>query len=98
RRADALPDVPTLAEAGGPAGMVVDSWLALMAPRGTPDDVVRRINADVNRLLADPEIVEKLRAFGFDAAPGSPGDLAALIREESTRFAGLVRKTGAKAG
>ncbi|HEY8244902.1 MAG TPA: tripartite tricarboxylate transporter substrate-binding protein [Casimicrobiaceae bacterium] len=97
RRADVLPDVPTLAEAGGPAGMVVDSWLALMAPRGTPDDVVRRINADVNRLLADPEVAEKLRAFGFDAAPGTPAELAAIIRAEAKRFAELVRRTGAKA-
>jgi len=97
RRADVLPEVPTLAEAGGPAGMVVDSWLALMAPRGTPEDVVRKINADVNRLLADPDIVEKLRAFGFDAAPGTPAELAAIIRGETKRFAELGRRTGAKA-
>jgi tripartite-type tricarboxylate transporter receptor subunit TctC len=97
RRSDALPDVPTLAEAGGPANLVVDSWLALMAPRGTPDDVVRRINADVNRQLADPEMAEKLRTFGFEAAPGTPADLAATIRLEAKRFAELVRRTGARA-
>src|SRR5438477_7738851 len=48
-RLKTLPDVPTIEEAGGPAGLEVDSWLALMAPRGTPPEIVRRINAEVNR-------------------------------------------------
>ena len=55
-RIKSLPDVPTLEEAGGPAGLEVDSWLALMAPRGTPPAVIRRINADVTRHMGDAEI------------------------------------------
>ncbi len=96
QRLKQLPDVPTLAEAGGP-DMLVDSWLALMAPRGTPQEVIDRINADVNRALADPAVLEQLRSFGFEAAPGSPRQLGELIDAETRRFAALVKSTGATA-
>jgi len=96
QRLKQLPDVPTLAEAGGP-DMLVDSWLALMAPRGTPPEVIDRINADVNRALADPAILEQLKSFGFEAAPGSPRQLGELIDAETKRFAALVKSTGATA-
>jgi tripartite-type tricarboxylate transporter receptor subunit TctC len=97
QRLKTLPDVPTLQEAGGPAGMVVDSWLAVMAPRGTPAAIVRRINADINRQLADPEILAQLQRFGFEAAPGTPEQLAEVIRADEKKFAELVRRTGATA-
>lgn len=96
-RLKTLPDVPTLEEAGGPAGMVVDSWLAVLAPRGTSPEIVRRINADINRQLADPEVLEQLQRFGFEAAPGTPQQLADTIRAEEKKFADLVRRTGATA-
>jgi tripartite-type tricarboxylate transporter receptor subunit TctC len=96
QRLKTLPDVPTLEEAGGPA-MVVDSWLAIVAPRGTPADTVHRINADVNRQLADPEVLEQLRRFGFEAAPGTPEQLAEIIGADEKKFAELVRRTGATA-
>jgi tripartite-type tricarboxylate transporter receptor subunit TctC len=96
QRSRSRPDVPTLAEAGGP-DMVVDSWLALMAPRGTPQAVIDRINADVNRVLAEPEVQRQLDTFGFDAAPGTPAQLGQFIETETKRFATLVKRTGAKA-
>ena len=96
QRLNTLPDVPTLEEAGGPA-MVVDAWLAVVAPRGTPAEVVRRINADINRQLADPEVLEQLRRFGFEAAPGTPEQFAGIIRADEKKFAELVRRTGATA-
>jgi tripartite-type tricarboxylate transporter receptor subunit TctC len=96
QRLKQLPDVPTLAETGGP-DMLVDSWLALMAPRGTPQEVIDRINADVNRALADPAVLEQLKSFGFEAAPGSPRQLGELIDSETKRFAALVKSTGATA-
>jgi tripartite-type tricarboxylate transporter receptor subunit TctC len=67
-RLKTLPDVPTVEEAGGPAGFEVGSWLALVAPRGTPPDVIRQINAEVNRQLADPEVKLQLQNFGHRAA------------------------------
>jgi tripartite-type tricarboxylate transporter receptor subunit TctC len=96
QRAKGQPDVPTLVEAGGP-DIVVDSWLAVMAPRGTPPAVVQKVNADINRVLADPEVQAQLATFGFDAAPGTPEQLAAFIAAESKRFAELVKRTGATA-
>lgn len=97
QRLKTLPDVPTLQEAGGPAGMVVDAWLAVVAPRGTPPEIVRRINADINKQLADPEVLDQLRRFGFEGAPGTPEQLADTIRVEEKKFAELVRRTGATA-
>jgi tripartite-type tricarboxylate transporter receptor subunit TctC len=97
QRLKTLPDVPTLAEAGGPAGMVVDSWLAVVAPRGTPPEIVRRINADINKQLADPEVLAQLERFGFEAAPGTPEQLADVFRADEKKFADLVRRTGATA-
>lgn len=96
-RLKTLPDLPTLEEAGGPAGMFVDAWLAVVAPRGTPTEIVRKINADINRQLADPEVLEQLTRFGFEPAPGTPEQLADFIRAEEKKFAELVRRTGATA-
>ena len=97
QRSSAMPEVPTLAEAGGPAGLVVGAWLAIVAPRGTPPDVVRRINADVNRQLADPDVAQQLRAFGFEAAIRTPEELANEFNADARKFAELVRRTGATA-
>lgn len=96
-RSKALPEIPTLEEAGGPAGLQVDSWLGLMAPRGTPADVVRKLNADVNRQLADPDVLEQMKRLGFEPAPGTPERFAQIIVEDGKKYAELVRRTGAKA-
>ena len=95
-RSRAQPDVPTITEAGGPP-MQVGSWLAVMAPRGTPPDVVRKINADVNRVLADPEVVAQLANFGFDGASQTPEQLGEEIRADAKKYAELVKRTGASA-
>jgi len=97
QRLKSLPDVPTLEQAGGPPGMVVDSWLAVVAPRGTPPEIVRKINADINKQLADPDVLAQMERFGFEAAPGTPEQLADIIRADETKFADLVRRTGATA-
>jgi tripartite-type tricarboxylate transporter receptor subunit TctC len=96
QRSKSAPEVPTVREAGGP-DLVVDSWLALLAPRGTPDAVVRRINADMNAQLAAPEVLERLKVFGFEASPGTPEQLAQAIRADTKIYGELVRLTGARA-
>ena len=96
QRSKAMPDVPTLIEAGGPS-MTVGAWIGLMAPRGTPPDVIRKINADVNRVLADPDVVLQLNNFGFEAAPETPEQMADEIRSDAKRFAEIVKRTGATA-
>jgi len=97
QRLKTLPEIPTVEEAGGPPGFEVGAWLALVAPRGTPPDVIRRINADVNRVLADPDIQLQLKSFGFEGAPGGPEQLAETIRIEAKKFGEVVRRTGASA-
>jgi len=96
QRSKSAPDVPTVREAGGPE-LIVDSWLALLAPRGTPPAVVRKINSDMNRELAAPEILEHLNVFGFEASPGTPEQLAETIRADTKTYGELVRLTGATA-
>jgi tripartite-type tricarboxylate transporter receptor subunit TctC len=89
--------VPTVEEAGGPAGFEIDSWLALLAPRGTPPEIVRRINAEVNKQLADPEVLDRMQFMGFEPAPSTPEQLGELIHADIKRYAELVRRTGATA-
>src|SRR5689334_7063171 len=96
-RLKTLRDVPTVKEAGGPAGLQVDSWLGLVAPRGTPPELLRRINAEVNRQLGDPDVLAQMRTLGFEPAPGTPEQFAGAIAEDEKRYAELVRRTGAKA-
>ena len=96
RRSTAQPDVPTLVEAGGP-DMRVGSWLAIVAPRGVPPNVIAKINADVNRVLADPEVAAQLRTFGFDSAAGTPEQFGEQIQADAKKYGELVRRTGATA-
>ena len=96
RRSSSAPEVPTMREAGGP-DFEVDSWLALLAPRATPAAVVRKINADMNAELAAPEVLERMKAMGFTASPGTPEQLAESIRADGKTYAELVRLTGASA-
>ena len=97
KRIASAPDVPTVEEAGGPQGFEIDSWIGLVGPRGTPAEVVRRINADVNRLMADAEVLERMKLFGFEAAPMTPDEMAAVIRADTLKNAAIVRRTGASA-
>jgi tripartite-type tricarboxylate transporter receptor subunit TctC len=97
RRLATLPDVPTIGEAGGPGGLVVDSWIGLFAPRGTPPEIVRTINAGVNRALGTQEVLDRLKTFGFEGAPVTPEQFADVIRTDQKRYAEIVQRTGATA-
>lgn len=94
-RAAALPNIPTIAEAGLP-GFEATSWFALMAPAGLPKDVLTRINAETARVMNLPDVREKLTALGLDVAPGSPEALAGFIQLETTKWAKVVKESGAK--
>jgi tripartite-type tricarboxylate transporter receptor subunit TctC len=97
QRAANAPEVPTVEEAGGPAGFEIDSWIGLVAPRGTPAEVIRLINSDINRLMADPEILERMSLFGYEPAPSTPEEMAELIRVDTRKSAEIVRRSGATA-
>jgi tripartite-type tricarboxylate transporter receptor subunit TctC len=94
-RSAAAPNIPTLAESGLP-GFEATSWFALMAPAGLPRDVLARINAETARVMNLPDVREKLTTLGLDVAPGSPESLAQLIQTETTKWAKVVKESGAK--
>ena len=94
-RAPALPNVPTVAESGLP-GFEASSWFALVAPAGLSKDVLARINAETARVLALPDVREKLEKLGLDLAPGTPEALTSHIQAETTKWAKVVKESGAK--
>ncbi|RZL94935.1 MAG: tripartite tricarboxylate transporter substrate binding protein [Variovorax sp.] len=94
RRLHALPQVPTVAEAGV-KGYEVSNWLGLLAPAGTPKDVVAKIHAGLGRTMTSPALREQLIAIGIEPTFGSPEAFGALIRSEIPKWADIVRKSGA---
>jgi tripartite-type tricarboxylate transporter receptor subunit TctC len=94
-RAPALPDVPTMAESGLP-GFEASSWFGLLAPAGTPQPIILKLNADVAKWVASPEAKEKLLAQGANAAGGTPEDFARHIAAETAKWQKVVKESGAK--
>ena len=90
RRWPGLPNVPTVSEAGLP-GFEASVWYALMAPAGTPAEIVARLNAEANAYLATDEAREMFAKLGAEPAGGSPGDAAAFIRAELDKWGPIVR-------
>ncbi len=93
-RSPAAPDIPTMAEAGVPDCEVM-SWFALLAPAKTPDEIVARLNAETVKILARPDVKQRLAALGADAASSTPEALAAFIKSETAKWAKVVKASGA---
>jgi tripartite-type tricarboxylate transporter receptor subunit TctC len=85
-----LPDVPTLAEAGFPDVEAIQ-WVGLLTTAGTPDDIVGRLNAEVNRALHDPELIARLAQQGMSPAGGTPDEFRKLIAREIANWQGVAR-------
>lgn len=96
RRLPSLPDVPTLAETGV-AGFESVGWFGLVAPAGTPPEIVARLNAAFVKALKDPSVVEKIRTLGAEPAPMSSEQFARFIASESEKWGRLVKEAGIKA-
>lgn len=91
-----LPDVPTVAEGGLP-GYEATAWFGLVAPTGTPKDIVDKLNAESRRALDAPEVRKTLLAQGFELMGGSPADFEQFITSEIAKWAKVVVASGAKA-
>jgi tripartite-type tricarboxylate transporter receptor subunit TctC len=95
KRIDALPEVPTIAEAGFPDAEST-FWVAMLAPAKTPPEVVAKLNAEVNRTLRSPEVKERLTKLGTEAMSMTPGESDAFIRREHDALGRVMREAGAK--
>lgn len=95
-RSPALPDQPTLAESGLP-GFEASSWFALFAPKGTPPEITKKLNEEVLKALASPELKKRFADVGGEARAMSPDDLMAFVRAEHAKWAEVAKKSGAKA-
>ncbi len=95
KRSPALPDVPTIAESGLP-GFDVSSWAGLMAPAGTPKGVVQKLNAAIVKVLADPDMRERLAGEGAEPVGNSPEQFAAFVKIELTKWARAIKQAGAQ--
>ncbi|MDM0117836.1 tripartite tricarboxylate transporter substrate binding protein [Variovorax sp. J22R133] len=84
--------VPTVTEAGGPAGFELRTWVALYAPRGTPKPVVDRIGGSVARVLIDPEVRARFAGFGFEPWISSPAEIVRVAADDTRRFAEIVKR------
>jgi tripartite-type tricarboxylate transporter receptor subunit TctC len=94
KRTPVAPDVPTLAEAGL-AGFDVDNWHTLFAPRGTPRDVLERVNAELNKVLNQPEVKQQLLAQqGAEAWPSTPAQARAHVRSDVEKWGKIIRGAG----
>jgi tripartite-type tricarboxylate transporter receptor subunit TctC len=98
QRSAALPDVPTVEEAGGPAlkGFEASSWFGLLAPAGTPPEIVNAVQREVAKAIATPAVKEKMLAQGAIPSGNTPQEFAQLIDSELKKWAPVVKTSGAK--
>lgn len=95
KRVQDLPDVPTVAESGFP-GFESSTWFGLLAKAGTPEPIIKRLNADVSRVLQMPEVREKIAAEGATVLGGTPEQFAAFLKDEGVKWGKVVKDSGAK--
>jgi tripartite-type tricarboxylate transporter receptor subunit TctC len=95
KRFPLLPDLPTIAESGYP-GFEALAWNGVMVAASTPQPIIARLNAEMNAILKEPDVLQKMHGFGFDLIGGTPDDLGALIRGEAQRWSPVIKKLGLK--
>ena len=96
KRLDAMPDLPTLDEQGF-KGYECYTWNAILAPAGTPKDVVAKLNAAANKALSDPQVIDSLKKAGIDPTPGStPESTADFVKAELAKWAPIIKASGAQ--
>lgn len=93
RRARNAPDIPTLDESGLP-GFTVTAWVAVVAPKGTPKEIVQKLSVEIGRVLKDPDFVRQLAAMGLDPLGSTPEEFAAFLGKEIPRWKQIVQDAG----
>jgi tripartite-type tricarboxylate transporter receptor subunit TctC len=96
KRIPLMPDVPTVAEAGVP-DYSYESWFGVMAPAGTPRDIIVKVNQDIAKVLQMPDVAEKLTKQGAIPAPTSPEQIESMIKTETERHGKILRDAGVAA-
>ena len=94
QREPSLPDVPTVAETV--PGYEATAWFGIGMPKGTPKEIVEKVNAEVNRALADPKMRAKLAEIGGTPIPGTPEDFGRVVASEVEKWSKVVNASGAK--
>jgi tripartite-type tricarboxylate transporter receptor subunit TctC len=95
-RSQAAPQIPTLAESGLP-GFEAEGWYGIVVPKGTPPDIIAKLNAETLKALADPATAQRIKGAGFDIIAKGPADFTAYMQSEQTRWAKLIKQVGIKA-
>ena len=95
QRSPLMPNVPTVAESGM-AGFDVVDWYGIQAPAGTSPEIVAKLNGAINRVLAAPEMRERLRPRGYEIAGGTPAQFGQLVHSEIGKWAGIIKASGAQ--
>ena len=95
RRARIAPDIPTFDEQGLP-GFSITAWIAAVAPKGTPSDIVRKLNGEIERALKDPDFASQIAAIGIDPIGSTPEEFGAFLRKEIPRWKQIVQDAEVK--
>jgi len=95
-RLQALPDVPTMAEAGFP-DIECNAWIGAFAPTGMPKEIIALLNREIGKMVALPDVKERLAVLGFEPFANTPEESAVIIRTESAKWAKVIRAAGIKA-
>jgi len=95
KRSSLAPDVPTMIEAGLP-DFEIYAWYLMLAPKGTPPEVLKRLNAEINKAMQDPEVRDRLGKQGVDFVGGTPEEADKFLRSEVERWARVAKTTGMK--
>jgi len=97
KRTPVLPEVPTIADAAGLPGFAMVTWFGVLAPAGTPAEIIRRLNTEINRIIQDPQVTkEKLAPVGLEAVGTTPEAFAEVLKTELVKYAKVAKDAGIK--
>jgi tripartite-type tricarboxylate transporter receptor subunit TctC len=96
KRTQLAPDIPTIAEAAGLPGYEADVWYGMLAPAGTPAPIINKLNAEIDKVLQQKDVREKLVGLGYEPFRDSPAEFAAFMKAEIAKWGKVVRQSGAR--